>query len=394
MTERIRKEIGVDLLGVNAIDPWFRNSSSPRKTMMASHIGQSPMVDGNEPRRNFTGVETEYSKYTFDIKLPCDATILKIIRKYPTGIGADAIRHNPLTTIIYEDFNDPHKSIGVLHVPDFASFHQDFGFPYKRRSDVWERLAPGAYIAEGEVLAASPAVRENGQYGMGIEAEAAFMSLPGTIEDGFIVSESFLKRMTPTTYNTLVGNWGRKAFPLNLYGDDTHYKPFPDIGDRIREDGLVFALREIDDDLGVAEMTPRALRCVDHAFDRPLYGKPGSVVVDINVYHDDRLNPSWTPVGMDTQARKYYDAQVQYYRTLLEEYQRLRKRRGAGLVITQEFNTLLVEAQLFLPVAMDKRKLSRMYRLEPLDEWRVEVTYETKMTSGVGFKFTDFHGGN
>lgn len=389
-----RKDIGVDLTGINGLDPFFRNSSSPRKTMMATQIGQSPIVAGNEPRRIMTGVELEYSKYTFDVKFPCDATVLKILRKYPTGIGIDAIRHNPLTTILYEDYYDPHKTVGVIQIPDFASFHQDFGFRYKRKSETWEKLAPGVQFAKDEQLAVSPAVRDDGLYGIGLEAEVAFMSMPGTIEDGFILSESFLERMSPTMYNTLVANWGRKAFPLNLYGDENVYKPFPDIGDRIRDDGLVFALRDLDDNLGVAEMTPRALREVDYTFDRPLYGKAGAIVVDVTVYHDDQLNPSYTPIGMDSQARKYYDAQADYYRALLEEYDRLKRKRRDALRITPEFNRLLVEAQIFLPTPPDKRKLSRMFRLEPLDEWRVEVTYEYKMKTGEGNKYTDLHGGD
>lgn len=32
---------------------------------------------------------------------------------------------------------------------------------------------------------------------------------------------------------------------LNIYGDETHHKPFPDISEKIRADGAVFALRDI-----------------------------------------------------------------------------------------------------------------------------------------------------
>ena len=394
MKHKIHKEIGVDLLGVNALDPYFENTSASRKAMFSTQIGQAPIVDGNTPRRIFTGVESIYGKNTFNVKLPCDATILKVIRKYPVGMGQSAIRHNPITVILYEDYYDPHKTIGVLEVPDHYSFHQEFGFQLKKDPAVWNDLAPGSMIEKGTVLAQSKAVRANGQYGMGLEAQVVFMSKPGTIEDGFEVSKSFLARMQARTYSTLVGNWGRKTFPLNLYGTDTHYKPFPDIGDKVRDDGMVFALREIDDDLGVAEMTPRALRTVDYGFDRPLFGKPGARVVDVSVYHDDRVNPSYTPVGMDLQARKYYDLQVGYYQSLMDEYRRLQKRRGATLKITPELNRLLVEAQMFLPVAADRRKLTRMHRLEQLDEWRVEVTYEKKLQADNGYKFTDLHGGN
>lgn len=394
---RTHKETRLDLIGTSAIEPWFNFVSAPRKAMAATQIGQALVVNGAEPRNHFTGAEMEFGKYEFDIRLPVDATILEVIPKYPTGIGRDAIHHNPITTIVYEAYYDDKKTIGILDVPDHGQFHMTFGFNYRRNPEVWEHITPGARISKEDVIASSPAVTQQGQVALGVEAETIFLSDPGTIEDGFVMSESFLEKMVPTSIVTQVANWGRKFFPLNLYGDDEVYKPFPDIGEKIREDGLLFALREYHDDLAVVEMTPAALREVDYAFDRPVYGHPNATVADITVYHDDRLNPSYTPTGMDTQPRKYYDGYAQYYRRLLTIYNDIRRRRkkaGGELHITPEFNQRLYEAQIYLPVPENEgRKLNRMYRLEPLDEWRVEVTYRYNNNPTVGYKFTDMHGG-
>ncbi|MFO5854840.1 hypothetical protein, partial [Klebsiella pneumoniae] len=62
--------------------------------------------------------------------------------------------------------------------------------------------------------------------------------------------------------------------------------------------------------------------------------------------------------------------------------------------ITEEFERLIVTAQMFLPQPDNVRKLSRFYRLDPLDEWRVEVTYKAQKMPAGAFKMTDFHGGN
>ena len=44
-----------------------------------------------------------------------------------------------------------------------------------------------------------------------------------------------------------------------------NYKPFPDMGDRIRSDGLIMAFRTYDDDLlGEIDMTTESLMEVDH----------------------------------------------------------------------------------------------------------------------------------
>lgn len=389
-----RKEVGLELIGASGNNPYKYNNSSPREAMMTTHIGQSPWTKDAEPRRIMTGIELENAEYDFAIRFPVDCIIRKVVRKYPRTAGADSIRHNPVTAIIYEDYYDPHKTIGIIEVPEFDSMHQDFGYPLVKNPDVWDNLAVDQPFEKGTIIAAPPSMRDDGLHNFGVHAEVAFMSTPATIEDGFEISDEFAAKMSPFIYNQIVANWGRKHIPLNLYGDDNNYKPFPDIGDYIRPDGLVFCLRDVDENLSVADMTPRALREPEYFFDRPLYGRPNARVTDVKVYYDDALNPAHTPLGMGRQADKYYQAACVYYRTLMEEYRALKRKRGKALRITPEFNRVLVEAMMYLPNSDDsKRKLTRMYRLDTLDEYRVEITFETCPAITDANKFTDFHGG-
>lgn len=379
--------------GHAALDPYFGVTSAARGAMFLTHIGQSPVVEGNEPRRVMTGAEMNFAQHAFNVSVPKDCVILNVIRKYPTGHGLDSIQHNPVTTIIYEDFYDEYKQIGMIQVPEYMSYHQTFGFKLEKNREIWDQLHPGAMIAKDSILAKSSSVKNNGLLGQGVNINAAFYSGPGTIEDGFIISDEILDALTPRAYTTAVGGCGRKAYFLNMYGTDKLYKPFPDIGERIRPDGVIFAVRDLDDDLSPAEMTPRALRELDRTFDRAVIGDPGSVVKDIKVFMDERQNPSYIPMGMDGQLRKYYDALCTYYREIIKIYRTLQARRKDRLRITEEFSQLLVEAMIYLPQAEGKRKLSRTYRLDTLDEVRVEITYETMKRPGGAFKLTDFHGG-
>lgn len=379
--------------GHAALDPYFGVTSAARGAMFLTHIGQAPVIEGNEPRRVMTGAEMNFADHAFNVSLPKDCVILHVLRKYPTGHGLDAIRHNPVTTIIYEDFYDEYKQIGMVHVPEYMSYHQTFGFKLEKNKQVWDQIHPGAMIAKDTVLAKSTTVKENGLLGQGVNINAAFYSGPGTIEDGFIISEEILDALTPRAYTTATGGCGKKAYLLNMYGDDKVYKPFPDIGDVIRPDGVIFAVRDLDDDLAPAEMTQRALRELDRSYDRAVIGDPGSVVKDIKVFMDERQNPSYIPMGMDGQLRKYYDALCMYYREVIKIYRTLQARRKDRLRITEEFSQLIVEALIYLPQADGQRKLSRTYRLDPLDECRIEITYETLKRPGGAFKLTDFHGG-
>lgn len=380
-------------VGHACLDPYFGVTSAARGAMFLTHIGQSPVVEGNEPRRVMTGAEMNFAETAFNVTLPKDCTILHVIRKYPTGHGLDSIQYNPVTTIIYEEFYDEYKKIGMVHVPEYMSYHQTFGFKLEKNKAVWDQIRPGEMIAKDTILAKSTTVKDNGLLGMGVNVEACFISAPGTIEDGFIVSEEILDALTPRAYTTATGGCGRKAYFLNMYGTDTIYKPFPDIGERIRADGVIFAVRDLDDDLSPAEMTPRALRELDRTFDRAVIGDPGSLVKDIKVFMDERQNPSYIPMGMDGQLRKYYDSLCTYYREIIKIYRGLQQRRRDRLRITEEFSSLLVEAMIYLPQADGQRKLTRTYRLDTLDECRVEITYETLKKPGGAFKLTDFHGG-
>ena len=387
------RNIDETLLGNACLDPFYGTTSSARGAMFLSHIGQSPESEGCEPRRWQAGMEFQFGENTFDVKFPVDCVILHVIRKYPTsGIGS-AIRRNPVTTVVYEHYYDKHKTKDVLHIRDFCSMHQDFGFKLEKNRKVMENLVPGQMFAKGTVIAQTRAVREDTMWGGGVNMNAVFLSAPGTIEDGFIFSDRALEKLSPRIYNDAIGNAGRKAYFLNMYGDENNYKPFPDLGDKIRPDGVVFALRDLDPDLAPADMTARALMTLDRTFDRATIGIPGATVVDINIYRDDRVNPSYTPLGMDAQLIKYHTALANYYREIMKIYQTMHARWKDQLRIGTKFHELVVEAQIHLPVKSDQRKLSRMYRLEPLDEWRVNITYEAIKMPGGAYKATDWHGG-
>lgn len=393
MAQLRKREIDVTLLGNACIDPFYGNTSAARGAMFLSHIGQSPEVEGAEPRRFQAGMESQFGEYTFDVKFPVDCVVLNVVRKYPTSGYGTAIRQNPVTTIVYEHYYDKHKTIDILHIPDYISHHQDFGFKLEKNRNVINKIEAGQLFEKGTVIAQSRTVKENGMWGNGVNMTAAFMAVPGTIEDGFEFCSESLEKLMPRTYNEVVGNAGRKAYFLNMYGDATRYQPFPEIGQKIRADGVVFALRDLDPDLSPGEMTTTALMTLDRTFDRAVIGTPGATVVDINIYHDDRVNPSHTPVGMDEQLVKYHSALSNYYREIMQIYQKLYGRRKDKLRIGEDFHQLVVEAQIHLPVKREQRKLTRMYRLEPLDEWRVSIIYESIKMPGEAYKATDMHGG-
>jgi len=373
--------------------------------LSSSHIAQTLTLLNPDIRRVQTGVEREFGKFTFKLKVDKDVVIVKVIPKYKPTMGFSV--ENPNTLLITEEVDT--KKIGMLELISYSTAtdvkDQHFGFKYVFKDFVRD-LKEGDFLTEGTILADSNSIDDQENYRYGVETNTAFMSVPGTIEDGVVASESFMKRLTTLGYERRVVSFGKKQYPLNLYGDGRHYKPFPDIGDHVRSDGLLFALRTYDDYLGPVEMEPTALQEPDYIYDDLTYGIPNARIIDINIRHDVNLKNPPTPKGMELQPDKYWNSIKQYYKSILEVYNKLYSARRENLLLTFEFQRLVVEAMSYLDFddnpatkfidksgRLSKLKIQKTFKRSEIDDYRVEVIMETVITPKPGAKITDLHGG-
>lgn len=378
-----------DLLSVNGLNPWVWADSSPRLQMFSSHIGQTLVIAGATERYCQTGMEREYGKYTFNVKMPSNGEIIKAIKRYPEQYGFDSIKSNPETVVVYED--EETKQVGIFTLKDHCSMHQYFGFPYKNTKAI-SQIHDGASIKGGTIFQDSPSITDNGGYKYGRELNMAFMSRPGVSEDGIEICRDVLPHFAYKTYETRVISFGNKQYPINLYGTLDNFKAFPDIGDMLREDGMLMCLRSYDRDLAVVEQGIHDLLEVDYTNDKTIYAAgPGGRVVDIRVHHDPESNKIGTPIGMEKQAEKYDIARRVFYNNIVSVYKQLQHRRGDSLVITPEFHRLIVEA--LSVVGETDTRVEKLHRKVPLDDWRIEFVVEYTRIPGIGNKLTDTHGG-
>lgn len=383
-----------ELLGLAGLNPWMQHDSSPRQQMLCSHLSQALVVKESTERYCQTGMEREYGKYTYSIKVPGvkdtqdGIEIIKIIERYPSKLGQNAILFNPQTVVIYENINT--KEIGIININNYCSYHQYFGFEYKKKLALSD-IKVGAFIPSGTILLDSPSVTDTGGYKYGVECNVAFMSHPAVSEDGIMISKDILKKFGFKIYENRVVEWGSKRFPLNLYGTKDEYKPFPDIGDRIRSDGILMCLRTYDKNLAIVEQNINDLMEPDIIFDKLTYANgEGGRVVDIRVHNNGNVSQSIIGPNMDSQADKYNIAKKQFHQNIVNEYHRLKKERGDGLRTTPEFHRLVVESLAVLD--NDPQHLTRVYRNAPLDDYRVEFVIEYDIVPTVGFKQTGCHG--
>ncbi len=393
ITRRIvENDLNSRWMGVIGLNPYAPYTSASRLAMFCSQIGQTLVVKGSTVKRTFTGMEREYGKDVHSIRMPCNGVILRVIEKYPNHNvpGSAIVGENPVTTIIYENEDSPTREIGCIHIPRHHCLHQHYGFNYVKTPDFYRARHKNARLDKGTVLATSPSITANGDYKFGLEAQVAYMSVPGVNEDGFIVSESFCQRTMTKGYGKRVLTFGRTMMPLNLHGTDDNYKFIPDIGERVGANGLLFATRAYDETLAPVMMTSKSLRKTDY-FDKPIHAVPHAKVIDVVVLKGNREKVI-LPHGMEKQARYYHERSMYYYRELYDLYRELERRHGNTLHIEPQLHRLLVktESLLFLQT---KSHVTPVINKQSMDEWVVEITFEYDVVPGKGFKIADMFGG-
>lgn len=386
-----------EMLSLHSINSFAPYNSSPRAVMFSSHISQRLVIEGADEQRIQTGVERELANYTFDVRMPEDGKIIKIIDRYPRTADSDSLPFNPETIVIYERESD--KELSYFSIPLYGSYHQFFGFKYIPTENI-SKLKLGAYIPKDTVFATSNSVGKNNGFKYGINANVAFMTVPSISEDGVMVSKAFLEKLKFKIYETRVIEFGSNNFPLNLYGNLNNYKPFPDIGEEIRNDGILMALRSYNDNFSPVEMSAYDTMEIDFIFDKLLYarGKTGKVI-DIKVISNNITNKKMPDV-FNSQLEKYKRALTRYYKNLSDTEKNLRNERKKKynvntLPLSPKLHRLLVES---LNITNHdngdyRQSLNLLYRKTPIDEYRVEFVVEYTITPNIGFKLTDLMGG-
>ena len=229
----------------------------------------------------------------------------------------------------------------------------------------------------------------------------AFMSIPEVAEDAIVISESALEAFGYRTYEKRSVSYGKDKFPINLYGDENIYKPFPDIGEYLhpkgQHAGMLMALREYDEELAGIEQSAVACNYPDITFDECVYAAGrGGRVVDIRIYHDVNNSCGGTDAVMAEQPLKYDKARRRFYSELVQFYREKAKTHKEHFKLTPELHRWILEAIAIIGEFRTHKvndKIEMLYRKKPLDEWRIEFTIEYCHIPGIGGKLTDTNGG-
>lgn len=402
------------LVGITAVNSTCNHNSASRNIMFTSqHFPQCTVMLHGEESIMQSGIERELGKHLFDKKLENDSKIISIIPRYRGGIDFNSVNHTVDAIVIFQDLKT--NEISYLDLPYNSKLHKYFGFKFKWNTDILNRLSVNDVLPGGTVLATSPSVGTNGGYKYGVNMNMCLMSMNETAEDGVVISKSAAKKLTTEIFEKRTIEFGTESFLLNLYGTDEIYKPFPEIGERIHESGLICALRKFDDKLAPALTSIKDIQSFDNMFDEVTYVRPGEgTVVDIKVLHTPKAKKELYS-NTDHMVSKYANAYLLYMQDILNVYNEIlaenkRKYGTEDVKVSPKLTRLLVDA-MALTDSMDQysdKNIKKLYRNDPCDIYRIEITISFKISpfskneiidknnksnSGkIGLKLSDIHG--
>ena len=394
MNNTLSKDLAIrpEYLGTpQLLAPFVHHTSSQRGMMYSSHLSQALVLDGAEQPRIMTGYEKVIGNYEItSCRVEQDMIIRKILPKYnPLNYREKAGLEIPEWCVIYVGQED-----GKVHCMDIRRYtllHDGFGYFNQMHGFDDDLLFEGSLIQKGTQLTSSPA-HSGIKYMMGMNARVAFMSEWGVTEDAFIVSKSLAAKGGNTAIQQVKLNIGLDTMPLDLYGQGGNYKCFPSIGETVREDGALIALRNISKSTYVQDMTPSALRNIEHIHDEVHRAPPGSKILDVDVYINTEAARKLKDVH---NFQQFFDLE-QCHRWQQDEiiaaYEQLCVKEG--LPCAPEFNTRFVrEATLSANKKYCKKQHVHLYDArEPIEFITVIITYAYKRTITVGSKLTGREG--
>lgn len=206
--------------------------STVRGVMAARHTSQRVVLTRPEFARIFTGAENEFAeRSSWNIKAKDDYQLVRTFRKFKdSAISPVAYIFKNLRTgkYICEVVKPAHHLV------------EKYGF--KMNNAIVGKYNDGDILPKGTTIAQSSSY-VNDNYCAGQNLRFIYTVLPELTEDALVISDKAAERLEYNMVDIVTVNIKQSSFLLNKYGDETIYKPFPDIGEEIQND-ILCSIRE------------------------------------------------------------------------------------------------------------------------------------------------------
>ena len=268
-----------DIMGVTTLTvPAY--ISSNRAIMFASHTKQFKTLKRKQlprMRTNYEDVVGGNSAYLH--KAPASGEVVAKIEKFSMCPGA-------VYYLIY--YNSEEDKYYMEIKKRGVETQERFGFHIN--NDRMDELKVGDHIEKGETLWKSNSYDDHDLYGYGVNARVIWLIDNWTIEDAIKIRRGFLKELTTFEEETVKVYFNKREEFRDIYGDDEHYRGFPDIGEKLKKNILCATFKRINSQL-LYDMKASNLREISSLDDHIFYAKSehDARVWDVDIFCNEDM---------------------------------------------------------------------------------------------------------
>ena len=221
------------MLGKGLNIPYNPTNSGARKIMNGTHQSHTLVLTRGEVPYIMTGFENRFGERSSSIlKVDTDYEVVAKISKF-----SYAPNHHYF--LIVRDLNKPELDI----IERVSYNHRTEMYGYLHNNTIMDSYAtPGMIIPKGEVIRRSTGFDQFGNKTNGRNINVMYEALDDNMEDSVVISDYCSKILSAPLIRNVSIIINENDIPLNLYGNDTMYKIFPDIGEDIK-DGILMTYR-------------------------------------------------------------------------------------------------------------------------------------------------------
>lgn len=278
------------MLGKGLRMPHAASNSGSRKIMNGTQSEQATQILYPEVPLQETGYEMEFGKHSSSfVVADNDLKVIGFVPKYSW-----MPKHHYYTLFADEE----NRKLKVIERKEYKHITESYGYLYN--NDILDNLELGDVIQKGNPIQKSRSFDEYNNRMDGANMLTIYSACEDSMEDAIIVSESAAKRLSTPLVKKVKIVINDNDIPLNLYGDGSVYKIFPDIGEESVNSILCGLRREKKEECLFSQLFSR-LRELSISDER--YTVTGRVVdVDIYCNAPEKLGES----ERYSQLNKYY----------------------------------------------------------------------------------------
>ena len=325
INKRIQEIKPLSLFGASAM-VFPDKISTVRSGMAVKHTSQRVVLNNPEFPRMYTGAENNFGdRSSWNVVAKDDYELMKAFKKFKDA---------PCSPVAYIFRNCRTGKYKCEVVKPVHNLTEKYGFTMTNNLTGYME---GDIIPKGTPISQSSSYVD-GNYCAGRNIRFAYAILPELTEDALVISDRAAKELEYNLVDIVEVKVGRNAFLLNNYGTDGLYKPFPDVGEEIKND-ILCSIRENSYLSSVREAS------IPHINDTKYYSR--GRVVDIDIFSNvDVENDQFNYYAKE--IRQWYSDIYTYISTivadksqddttLLDIYHQAEKYLNSSTWVTKEY---------------------------------------------------------